>query len=69
MKPNQTKSYKFIYKADLALNSLPLLICHETQPNQTNHFFSFFPFGGGGIWGIFIQSIQFSPKIMYSDLL
>ena len=37
IKPNQTKSYMFylyMYKKDLALNTLQWLICHKTQPNQ-----------------------------------
>ena len=36
IKPNQTKSYLiYMYKEDLALNILQLLICHKTKQNQT----------------------------------
>ena len=38
------KSYLiYMYKQDLALNDLQWLICHKTQPNQTN-FHSFVGF-------------------------
>ena len=30
---------EIMYKEDLTLNNLQWLICHKTQPNQTNVFY------------------------------
>ena len=46
------KSYIYLiymYKLDLALNNLQLLICHKTQPNQIIYIFDIYIQAGFGI--------------------
>ena len=49
----------FMYKKDLALNNLQLLICHKTQPNQTkSYIFNIYMYkkdlGKGGARGVMV---------------
>ena len=39
IKPNQTKSYIYVYKLDLALDNPQWSICHKTEPNQISYIY------------------------------
>ena len=47
----------YMYKKDLALSNLQLLICHVNKPNQTNQLFS------DALWSGVVRAVRVSSIV------